>query len=160
MSSECYGCDGTGKRTFDCRSCDGSGTFEGTCRNCNGTGLFTRPAKECFACQGTGCHHGYACRKCNGTGEFKPAISQECHRCNGTGTFTAPCRKCQGTGDFTVSCRRCGGTGVYQGKHPCHSDSSSDELIGRVAFWAVRQMVLPDFGLLDAIGLFSDFLSE
>lgn len=45
----CFGCGGSGSRTFECRPC--------------GTGRFERPAEPCFTCDGTGLKFGQPCRR-------------------------------------------------------------------------------------------------
>lgn len=110
----CFKCDGTGQRTLTCKICSGSGMHTGQCRGCSGTGTFSRPAKECFVCNGTGKKYEKECRKCIGTGEHLPAISQVCNRCDGFGTFKSECRRCNGAGDFNVQCKKCDGSGWHR----------------------------------------------
>lgn len=110
----CFGCEGSGTKTFDCKPCDGTGVFTGTCRTCNGAGTKTIPAKPCFACHGSRLFKGSKCIRCGGTGEYKPATTVPCRKCSGTGTFTATCSRCEGSGDFQVTCRKCGGSGWHR----------------------------------------------
>lgn len=110
----CFGCSGSGRRTFDCGPCHGTGTFAATCRTCGGSGTFTYGARPCFTCDGTGIREGQSCRRCAGTGEHKPSKTVTCKKCNGAGQVTSTCRRCDGTGDFSLTCRKCGGSGWHR----------------------------------------------
>lgn len=110
----CFGCNGSGRRTFDCGGCGGTGVHTGTCNKCHGSGTYTHLAKPCFRCEGTGHFRGHLCRNCAGTGIHKPAVTVPCRGCHGSGTYSATCRRCDGTGDFDVTCKKCGGSGWHR----------------------------------------------
>jgi hypothetical protein len=109
----CYGCDGTGTRTFDCRNCQGSGTYQGQCRLCAGSGQYQPASKPCRLCGGSGRHGTASCRRCSGTGQWV-APASPCKKCNASGQFSAKCRKCDGTGQFKATCKKCSGSGVFR----------------------------------------------
>ncbi len=93
----CFGCGGSGSRTFECCPC--------------GTGRFERPAQPCFNC--TGQKFNQPCRRCNGSGNFKPAILDACRKCIGSRQFSATCKKCNGASQFTGTCRKRKGSGWH-----------------------------------------------
>ena len=110
----CFGCDGSGTRTFDCRVCAGAGLYTGTCRTCGGSGLFTHAAKPCFKCSGTGQFHGMHCLNCGGTGEYRSERTTQCLKCDGSGKFERTCRRCDGHGTVDLTCHKCGGSGWHK----------------------------------------------
>ena len=110
----CFGCNGTGNRTFDCRACGGDGRYTGTCRTCSGSGLFTYAARPCFRCNGTGLINGTLCRNCGGTGQYRAEQTVACRKCGGLGQFSASCHRCSGSGEVGVTCRKCGGSGWHK----------------------------------------------